>query len=206
MDPADSWERTYRAAPVTQLPWYTADLDPDIAKGLRDYGPRAGRILDLGTGPGTHAVGLAKLGYEVTATDISRTAIESARSHARSSGVVIDFRVDNVLKSKLEDGAFAAVVDRGMFHVLPPEVRPRYVATVHRILRPRGLLHVKTFSDKEPGDWGPYRLSPDELRSYFSDFFNLVALKETVFQGVVRPPPRALFAAFRWRRRADERS
>ena len=202
MGPTESWERMYRSSDVSQLPWYTADLDPDIASGLGTHGPPTGRILDLGTGPGTHAVHLAKLGYIVTATDISRSAIARARSHAKSSGVTIDFRVDNILKSKLADAAFDAVVDRGMFHVLPPEARPGYVATVGRILRPEGLLHIKTFSNREPGDWGPYRLSPDELRSYFTEFFNLVTLEETVFQGVVKPPPRALFAAFQRRRRS----
>jgi 2-polyprenyl-3-methyl-5-hydroxy-6-metoxy-1,4-benzoquinol methylase len=194
--PQGSWEELYRSSAVSKLPWYTAELDPDLATALRTHGPLEGRLLDLGTGPGTHAVGLARLGYDVTATDISRSAITKARSRATSSGVAIDFRVDDILESKLEDRAFDVIVDRGMFHTLEPRDRPRYVSTVHRVLRPRGLLHIKTFSNKEPGDWGPYRLSPRELRSYFEKSFDLVSLGETVFQGGVRPAPRALLATF----------
>ena len=195
----DWWERLYRTSEVSQLPWYTTELDPDVAASLETHGPVHGRILDLGTGPGVHAVGLARLGYEVTASDISETAIRNAKAFAKKGRAAIEFRVDNILDSDLKDGSFDGIVDRGTFHVLPPEARPRYVATVHRILRPRGLLHLKTFSDKEPGDYGPYRLSPGELRSYFLDRFNVLSIEDTVFQGTLAPAPRALFAIFRRR-------
>lgn len=193
------WERLYRSSEASQLPWYTTELDPDIASGLRAHGPSRGRILDLGTGPGTHAVGLAHLGYDVVATDISPSAIRAAKARARKSGVAAEFRVDNILNSSLPAGAFDAVVDRGTFHVLPPEARPRYAATVHRILRPHGLLYLKTFSDKQPGDEGPYRLSPGELRAYFLDAFDIVSIEDSEFQGTLTPFPQALFAIFRRR-------
>lgn len=195
----DWWERLYRTTDVSQLPWYTTELDPDIGASLEAHGPAHGRVLDLGTGPGTHAVGLAKLGYEVVATDISPSAVRAAVAHAKKSGAKIDFRVDNILNSKLAAASFDAIVDRGTFHVLSPEARPLYVVTVHRILRPQALLYLKTFSDKEPGDEGPYRLSPGELRSYFREAFDVLSIEDTVFQGTLAPSPRALFAVFRRR-------
>lgn len=195
--PTDWWERLYRTTEIRSLPWYTDRLDPDIAAALQASGPARGRVLDLGTGPGTHAVDLARLGYDVVATDISPSALARAKALARKARVTIDFRVDNILDSRLEDGLADVVVDRGTFHVLPPEARPRYASVVRKVLRPRGVLLLKTFSDQEPGTDGPYRLSPGELRSYFRDGFELLGIDDTVFQGTLEPAPKALLARFR---------
>lgn len=195
----DWWERLYRTAEPTQLPWYTPNLDPDIVAGLTAHGPSQGRILDLGTGPGTHAVGLARLGYDVVGTDISPSAIRAAKAYARKSGVAVQFRVDDILKSALPTGTFDGIVDRGVFHVLAPEARPRYAATVHRLLRLGGLLYLKAFSDKQPGDWGPHRLSREELRRPFRGGFDVLSIEDTEFEGTITPAPKALFAIFRRR-------
>ncbi len=195
----DWWERLYRSSDVRQLPWYSPELDQDVEGALAVHMTRPAKVLDLGTGPGTQAVQLAKRGHEVVATDISETAVKRARALAKDAGVKIDVRVDNILDSKLEDALVGVIMDRGAFHVLPPEARPVYVRQVRRILRPGGLLLLKTFSDKEPGDEGPYRLSPGELRAYFRDGFDVVSIEDTVFGGTLRHAPHALFAVFRRR-------
>jgi SAM-dependent methyltransferase len=51
------------------------------------------RILDAACGIGTQALGLAKFGYRLTASDISAAAIECARREAQRQGLVIDFCV-----------------------------------------------------------------------------------------------------------------
>lgn len=197
--PTDWWEQLYRSSEVSQLPWYSPHLDTDFAAALRSHGPIRGRILDLGTGPATQAVELAKLGHDVVATDIAESAIRKARARAKAERVRIDFRVDNILDSRLEDGFVDVIMDRGVFHVLPPEGRPRYVREVRRILRPRGLLLLKAFSDKEPGTYGPYRFSPGELRAYFRDSFDVLSLEDSAFQGNLPRVPKSLFAVLRRR-------
>lgn len=198
--PTTRWDDLYRRSDVTQLPWYSPTLDPDVRSAVEDHVPPSARMLDLGTGPATQAIELARLGFRVIATDVASAAIEKARAAARRAGVRIDFRVDNILDSRLETGLADAILDRGMFHTLPPEARRIYVQTVHRLLRPEGLLLLKTFSDREPG-WGggPYRFSPGELREYFLDDFDLLSLEDTVFHGTLDPPPHGLFALFRRR-------
>lgn len=47
------------------------------------------KILDIGCGVGKYAVELAKLGFDVTVTDISSRMLEYARSNANSAGVSI---------------------------------------------------------------------------------------------------------------------
>lgn len=195
--PANWWEDIYRSSDVTELPWFTPSLDTDFDRALREHLPRGGRVLDLGTGPATQAIELAKRGYDVVATDISPTAIRKGTHAAARESVQIDFRVDNILDSKLEDGLVDAIVDRGMFHTLPPESRGQYVGTIRRILRPHGFLFLKTFSDKEARTFGPYHFSPRELRELYGNAFEVLSIDDAKFHGTLRNAPKALIAVFR---------
>lgn len=56
--------------------------------------PSGSRLLDLGCGPGTDDIELARLGYQVTAIDWSPAMIEAARLAVRDAGV--DCRVNLV--------------------------------------------------------------------------------------------------------------
>jgi cyclopropane fatty-acyl-phospholipid synthase-like methyltransferase len=197
--PTSWWEDLYRSSNVADLPWYTPLLDSDFELALKMRLPEGGKVLDLGTGPATQAIALAKRGYEVVASDVAPSAIEKAKHMAAREAVRIDFRVDNILDSKLEDGLVDAIVDRGVFHVMPPESRPRYVAAVQRILRPRGYLLLKAFSDKEPRQEGPYHISPAELRARFERDFEVLSIGDASFQGLLPHPPKSLFAVLRRR-------
>ena len=164
---------------------------------MKEHRLQGKRILDLGTGPATHAMNLAKRGFEVVGTDISPSAIKKAKAAAKVAGLTIEFRVDDILTSKLPGNFVDVIMDRGVFHVLPPEKRSVYVDTVHRILRPRGWLLLKCFSDKEPGTFGPYRIAASELRGYFAVKFQILSIVNSVFEGTLKPNPKALFATFR---------
>jgi SAM-dependent methyltransferase len=49
------------------------------------------RVLDVGCGPGRHAVELARSGLQVTGVDISRRFLDIAAEHARAQGVGASF-------------------------------------------------------------------------------------------------------------------
>jgi cyclopropane fatty-acyl-phospholipid synthase-like methyltransferase len=197
--PTGDWEKVYATSDVATLPWYNPNLDTDIERALKEHRLRNARILDLGTGPATQAMNLAKRGFDVLGTDISSSAIRKAKAAAKAAGLSIEFRVDNVITSKLEANLVDVIMDRGVFHVLPKDKRPIYVQTVHRVLRPSGWLFLKCFSDKEPGTWGPFRIAESELRGYFDGPFEIQSVVKSVFQGNVKPLPKALFATFRRR-------
>jgi 2-polyprenyl-3-methyl-5-hydroxy-6-metoxy-1,4-benzoquinol methylase len=74
-----------------------------------------GTALDLGTGPGTQAMALAERGFQVTATDLSVTAIQKAQKQAQEKGLNVSFVQDDILNSTL-DQKFDFVLDRGCFH------------------------------------------------------------------------------------------
>jgi 2-polyprenyl-3-methyl-5-hydroxy-6-metoxy-1,4-benzoquinol methylase len=67
-----NWDNLYVSeASIGSLPWYNKNLDDDLREQLQRINITKGRFLDLGTGPATQAIELSKLGFQVTATDIS---------------------------------------------------------------------------------------------------------------------------------------
>lgn len=188
------WNQLYTHSEVQTLPWYHAGLDADLAVALTTCGLTSGRALDLGTGPGTQALALAERGFAVTASDLSDAAI--ARARAQDPAGRVDWRQDDILASGLT-GPFALIFDRGCFHVLAPEQRPLYVATVRRLLADDGWYFLKCFSDRQPGSQGPYRFSPEQVQEIFAGAMIVIASEDTVYQGTLEPPPQALFCVLR---------
>jgi 2-polyprenyl-3-methyl-5-hydroxy-6-metoxy-1,4-benzoquinol methylase len=190
------WSQLYRDQPVETMPWYYGALDPDLENALVRYGVTSGGALDIGTGPGTQAMALAERGYRVTGVDLAEAAVEQAAAKARERGLVIDFKKDDILHTGLS-GPFDFAFDRGCFHVLPVAARAEYVRTLAGLLRPGAYLFLKTFSTLEPGERGPHRFSPDDVRSIFGGLFEVLSTDATVYQGTRDPEPRALFSVLK---------
>jgi 2-polyprenyl-3-methyl-5-hydroxy-6-metoxy-1,4-benzoquinol methylase len=190
------WEQKYQEVSVTSMPWFSSVLDPDLEEALSALNLRAGTFLDVGTGPGTQAMRLAERGFQVTATDISNTAVKLAEETARRAGLDITWQQDDVLNTCLRR-RFDAVFDRGCFNVLAPQQRSTYLAAVANLVKPGAYLFLKCFSEMELSDEGPYRFSPERIREIFGERFVVESVKETVFQGTVNPPPRALFCVLK---------
>jgi SAM-dependent methyltransferase len=70
---------------------------------------RPGRVLDVGCGEGADAVWLARQGWEVTALDVSRVALERAALHAREAGVQVRWVHAGLVEAQLPAGAFELV-------------------------------------------------------------------------------------------------
>ncbi|MFF1926138.1 SAM-dependent methyltransferase [Streptomyces sp. NPDC058221] len=78
---AELWDERYRESSRI---W---SGNPNTALVREAEGLTPGRALDLGCGEGADAVWLARLGWRVTATDISRVALGRAAEHADEAGV-----------------------------------------------------------------------------------------------------------------------
>jgi 2-polyprenyl-3-methyl-5-hydroxy-6-metoxy-1,4-benzoquinol methylase len=192
------WQERYRQGGVEAMPWYWPALDRDLEAALRRLGVASGRVLDLGTGPGTQAIALAERGFAVTGTDVAAAAIEYAARSANERKVKVTWTQDDILATRLT-GPYDMIFDRGCFHVIHPASRGSYVRTIQRLLAPSGWLFLKTFSHLQPGDLGPYRFRPEEIRALFDadQGFEVVELFDSDFQGQLDPYPKALFAAIR---------
>src|SRR4051794_30832558 len=95
------WEERYQHQAVETMPWFYPELDDDLQQALDALGVRDGSALDLGTGPGTQAMQLARRGFAVTATDISAAAIRRAHATAAAQGLAIIWQQDDILSSRL---------------------------------------------------------------------------------------------------------
>src|SRR5215213_7886404 len=131
------WDAMYQQQAIETMPWFYPDLDDDLRQALDQRGLRDGSALDLGTGPGTQAMQLARRGFDVTATDISEAAVRLARAKAEAQGLTMTWMQDDILSTRL-NGPYELIFDRGCFHVLPAERRPDYISTVAGLLNPSG--------------------------------------------------------------------
>ena len=186
------WEELYQEREIESMPWFNPELDDDLENALDEIGLQRGSALDLGTGPGTQAMELARRGFTVTATDISEAAIRLASEKAQKQRLEITWKQDDILNTRL-DRQFDLIFDRGCFHVLAPERREDYVRTVSGLLKTGGYLFLKCFSRLQPGEEGPYRFTPEQIREIFGSRLSVLLIKETVYQGTLDPLPRALF-------------
>ncbi len=186
------WEHKYRTEDAETMPWYHPELDHDLAVSLEEFKIESGSMLDLCTGPGTQAMVLAEMGFEVTGIDISGSAVKYAGEQAKEKGLKITFLQDDFLDTKL-DKEFDFIFDRGCFHVLHPEEREQYVKKVGALISPSGYLFLKIFSHKEKREEGPYRFKPEEIREIFGTDFNILSIKESEFHGTLEHFPKALY-------------
>lgn len=187
------WETLYKSQKVETMPWYNENFDSDLENELDERKiSNGGKFLDLGTGPATQAVWLAKRGFRVIGSDLSEAAINRARK-IYTNEENVNFIVDDILYSKFNDNEFDYIFDRGCLHVLSPAHRQTYIEKIKRILKANGILFLKCFSEKEPRQEGPYKFSPDDIRDLFDESFRIDGIKETVYQGTLDPFPKALF-------------
>jgi cyclopropane fatty-acyl-phospholipid synthase-like methyltransferase len=180
MTTPSSWDSAYAPGTATP-PWDIGRPQPPFLR-LADRGLLAGRLLDAGCGTGEHTLLAAARGAQATGVDISPHAIATARAKAAERDLAARFEVADVLNLGQLGRTFDTVIDSGVFHVFDDQDRARYVASLSSVLRPGGHCYVVCFSDRQPGSYGPRRVSQDELRAAFSDGWIVTAIEAETFE------------------------
>ena len=158
-----------------QPPWDVGRPQP-VIRALAEAGALRGRVLDVGCGTGEHALLAAGLGLDATGIDTAAPAIDRARSKAAERGLKVRFEVWNALELGGLGERFETIVDSALFHVFNDDDRIRYVRSLAAAILPGGRLHLLCFSDRQPGEWGPRRISEAELRAAFADDWRIESL------------------------------
>jgi SAM-dependent methyltransferase len=172
-----SFDDSYRGTP----PWDIGRPQSEIVI-IEEGGKVRGRVLDVGCGTGENALYLASRGYQVVGVDFSPRAIEKARRKAADRDLEVEFRVHDALSLETLDGTFDTVVDSGLFHTLSDEERVRFVSGLGKVLRPGGHYHMLSFSDREPGGWGPRRVTAGDIEEAFRDGWRVEGISDACFE------------------------
>ena len=104
---------------------------------------RTARVLDCACGIGTQALGLAALGYEVTASDISEGELAEARQRAAKNGLQIRFaRADFCALSDTFTEQFDIVIamDNALPHMLTDRALSTAVKSIVGRLKADGIF------------------------------------------------------------------
>jgi cyclopropane fatty-acyl-phospholipid synthase-like methyltransferase len=171
-----SWNTVYEGAP----PWDIGRPQPSFVM-LADAGKFQGSVLDVGCGTGEHVMLAASHGAEALGVDVAELAIERARVKAQQRDIRATFEVGDVLHLDRLRRQFDVITDSGVFHVFDDEERPVYVKSLRSALRPAGMYYMMCFSDRQPGDWGPRRVSQAELRAAFVDGWSIKSIEPAIF-------------------------
>jgi ubiquinone/menaquinone biosynthesis C-methylase UbiE len=153
---ADRYSHGHDEAVLRSHRWRTAENSaafvlPHLAPGQR--------LLDVGCGPGTITVDLARVVFPgtVTGIDVSSEIIDAARrDHPGAGDLHVSFAVGDVYALDFDDGSFdVAYAHQVLQHLSDPVAA---LAELRRVLRAGGLLAVRD------SDYGAFVWTPDDPR------------------------------------------
>lgn len=131
--------------------------------GSMGFAPTA-KLLDCACGIGTQAIGLGKLGYNVTASDISHGALREAERKAAEAGVEISFAYGDfrtLSSSFAEKFPIIIAMDNALPHLLTREDLEKAVGSITEQLQDKGIFvgsirDYDTLLERKPPYSPPY--------------------------------------------------
>ncbi|HLX77591.1 MAG TPA: class I SAM-dependent methyltransferase, partial [Acidimicrobiales bacterium] len=88
---------------------------------------------------------------------------------------------------ELED-TFDTVIDCGLFHIFDDDDRRRFVDSLVAVVRPGGTYLMCCFSDRQPGDWGPRRVTQGEIQAAFAKGWRVERIDQAELEVNLDPP------------------
>ncbi|MBD2505365.1 class I SAM-dependent methyltransferase [Anabaena azotica] len=168
---------------ATQIPWAKLAPHPCLQKWLAHYQPfvLGQKALIIGCGLGDDAEALAELGFDVTAFDISPTAITWCQQRFPNS--LVNYVVADLfaLSAQWQLG-FDFVFECRNIQALPLNIRYTAISCVASVVAPSGTLLLISYvrdTDAEPCG-PPWPLSESELAHFES--LGLQPVEKIVFQ------------------------
>lgn len=137
----DVFERSYNEL-YEKLPWLAeAGTPPDLVRWQRLIGPSPKRVYEVGSGAGALAGELARCGYDVTATDVSR---ERGGERAERPGLTWATTDGVHLAQHASPQSFDVVISDQVIEHLHPDDVTAHFAGAFQLLRPGGRYVFRT--------------------------------------------------------------
>lgn len=117
---------------------------------------KSGCVLCLADGEGRNGVYLAKLGFDVTAVDMSEVGLEKARQLAADNGVEIQTVLADLNDFVIEPNSWDNIVS--IYCHLPPPLRNKVHSASSQGLTEGGIFLLEAYTPKQlemPGTGGP---------------------------------------------------
>ncbi len=157
----DKWEKHYSSS-VNEFP-----AAIEVLTQNQYLLPRQGRALDLACGRGANAICLAEYGLNVSAWDISSSALNALSLQAKIKSLNIDIDIRDVSAQPPEPETFDVIV---VSHFLDRDL----ISQIKNAIKQNGLIFYQTFIKNKVKDVGPnnpdYLLTENELLNFFNDW------------------------------------
>jgi len=129
----------------------------------------------------------AEIGLAATGIDFSPMAIRLAIRKAKERNLNARFRVADALELGSGGDQYDTVLDSGLFHVFDDRDRAHFVKNLTTTVVPGGRYFMLCFSDQQPGDWGPRRVSRAEIESSFTDGWRVESIEASMIEITIDP-------------------
>ena len=165
------WDNYYRNYPIEELGWELGKPRPILVEFFEKGLIPSGKALDTCCGTGTNPIYLAKKGFEVTALDISLTAIGIACEKTKQLNICINLLNGSFVDLPFQASTFDLVFDMGCFHHVKAPERAKFIAGVNRVLKRGGVYMLTAFSYRNGKGWNYF--TEKQLNDLFSGSFEL---------------------------------
>jgi len=150
LDPEAENCRRYFDGKYAEPESYWGDQPNLIVPLISSYLPPRSRILVVGCGEGRDAVFLARLGFEVVATEISPNGVKRAKEVASQNRVEIEFHLLDAQKPHDHLGRFNAVLMMNIIQFLNPDTVADRIEHFKSLILPGGIFATQLFTVEDP--------------------------------------------------------
>jgi ubiquinone/menaquinone biosynthesis C-methylase UbiE len=160
--------------------WFAQAPGAPPYSGLIPFGELAGKdVLEIGCGTGVHARLLAEAGANVSAVDLTPTAVELTKRRLELHGLHADVREADAESLPFPDASFDFAWSWGVVH--HSENTRQVLAEIARVLRPGAKFALMVYNRSSITYWVQYQLirgvlggklltmSPAEVANRYSD-------------------------------------
>jgi SAM-dependent methyltransferase len=150
LDPEAEKCRRYFDDRYSEPESYWGDQPNLLVPLISSYLCPGSRILVAGCGEGRDAIFLARLGFEVVATEISGNGLKRAEQIAAQKGLQLELHILDAQKPHDHLGKFNAVLMMNVIQFLNPETITDRIEHFKSLILPGGIFAAQLFTVEDP--------------------------------------------------------